>query len=125
MKQQNIKEDKTIRIIFPTKKFKKYLEKSGVSSTKELSLDLIHNVFVETIGDFRKGELSLDELSGISNHLWSDGISDKDKFNSDLAKTLYSAAELSFYVRNVQDKDAAKRFIEFLREVLSYTSSNI
>jgi hypothetical protein len=69
--------------------------------------------------DFKKGKISLDELSIMSGYLWG-YMDEKSRLGSSLGDTLEAASELSFYIRVVQDQECADTFIYFLRKVLKY-----
>jgi len=114
------KKDAAIKFQFPTRKANAYLKKAGGSSFGKLSHKQLEAVFVMAVDGFMKGELSLDELSGLCNHLWFEALPGKEKFSTELAHALYSGAELAYYVRHTMEESAAKTFIGFLNDVVGY-----
>ncbi len=92
-----------IEIPFPTDKFQKYLSLLKINE-KDLNLINIELIFALSFLDFKTGKNSLDEFSEISNHLLS-LLDIVTKTTNDFGKALESAAELNFYIRNIEDSN--------------------
>ncbi len=95
----------TIVIPFPEEKFYYQLKRVGVSNEDKLTFFKLAQLMVNSIGDFREGKMSLDELSEILNTLrWNEnGFFHKqdeelqDRF-FEIGNVLESGAELSYYL---------------------------
>jgi len=114
--------DKTIQSHFPTKRFNRYLEEFSVLSPKELGISQIEQLFFLAREDFGTGKLTLDDFSGICNVLWSI-IEYTQNAATPLGRTLYSGAEITYYVRQASDKEHARIVSSLIKDVLSYKSS--
>lgn len=91
-----------IEISFPEDKFNKYLHLLKIEN-KDLDLINSEMIFALSFKDFKIGTNSLDEFSEISNFLLSQ--IDRVKTAPDFINALESAAELNFYVRNVNNTE--------------------
>ncbi len=115
-----------INIPFPEEKFTSQLEKVGVSSEEKLTFSMLAQLMVNSIGDFKKGEISLDDLSGIFRHLRWEGFfsnqpEDLQSRFFELGNVLDQGAELSFYNRHaVVEGKPSDMFLEFLHEVTRF-----
>lgn len=112
--------DKKLRIIkvpFPSDKFEKYKKIVGVREGKFISKDQIKKIFLLALEDFKKGKISSDMLSAISEKLFNFFIKNNEfKKDQDLFFALEAASELSFYIRHPESKNLNL----FLKEVLEF-----
>lgn len=76
----------------------KYLQEIGLSSIKLSTIEQANKLFVAVIRDFRKGELSSDELSTFGFEIFH-GVAKKNN-ESDLFQASLSASELIFEIRS-------------------------
>ncbi|SRR6266496_1427080 len=99
------------------KYIKTYVKRVGYPMGLPTHPDAKEALFLRAADDYKKGELSLDELSVLCEDLWW-SIEDKD---SELARVLMSGQELSFYERQaVNHKHVADNLIGALKDVLAY-----
>ena len=86
-----------VKLISIDKKLRKYLDAFGVDSLDKLSIEEGNKFFVKIIGDFKSGELTLDELSVFGENIFHK--IGKKHTKDDIFQASLSASELSFYVR--------------------------
>lgn len=101
---------------FPNRKFNSYLKKLDLKSSEKLTLSDRHNILMRILDDFKSGKVCLDELSEMSDYLWSTIHGKRD---GELEIVLLEAAELSYYLRIIT-KDYPGNFIMFLNDILDY-----
>ena len=88
--------------IFPSEKYKKYLEEFGVIDEEKLDAKSIEQIFLSLRSDFIKGKLDLDEFALICNSLMNMMTKKHiDDDNPTLAHALNEGNELSFDIRSV------------------------
>lgn len=116
----------TIAIPFPEDKFTNHLKKVGVSDALSLTFPKLVELMVNVISDFKKGTMSLDELSEIFEFLAYDGYFRKqpdslqDRF-FEIGNVLESGGELSFYLRSTkEDGQPNPQFAQFYAEVMNF-----
>lgn len=88
--------------VFPSEKYKKYLEEFSVKDEEQLDEKNIEEMFLTLRADFIKGKLDLDEFAQICNALW--WLMTKKHFDDDnpaLASALHEGDELSFDIRSI------------------------
>lgn len=110
-------------IKFETKKIDEirdiYLKELGLTSIQESSLENANKLFVSVIEDFKKGKLSIDELSSFGFEVFH-GVAKKHK-DSDLFQASLSASELSFSVRS---EATYSNIPSYLRDIDTFYSNN-
>lgn len=112
-----------INIPFPTKKCKKLLAICLLNEKSKLGPHQMSQIFVNAVYQFLLGNLSQDELSVISNKLWSDIKGPSEKLFGTLGSALYAASEMSFYIRRIYDPKNKHKFGSFERwmvDVMEY-----
>jgi len=77
---------------------KVYLDKFGLSSIKEASLEVCESLFLKVIENFKAGKISTDELSTFGFEIFH-GVAKKYP-KSELFQASLSASELTFYIRS-------------------------
>lgn len=119
--------------VFPSEKYKKYLEKFGIKDDEKLDAKTIEELFLIIRADFFTGKLDLNEFALISNLLlW---IMEKRHFDDDniaLANRLEDVKELGFDIRTQEEKilkyipDRLKRIYSYEPEsgIVNHGSSN-
>jgi len=108
----------SIKIKDITELLDKYLKGIGCADLKLVRYEDKEILFEKILKDYKEGEISLDELSSLSETVWWT-LSEKEKTDK-FGKILMSGMELNFYERNANDDSGAKNFIYFLQEVLEY-----
>jgi len=109
--------NKTIKTPFPYGKFQEYKRKVGIVSEKDIKLSKIKKLFLLAIDEFKKGLISSDDLSAISNKLFVYLLKDNlFKEDQELFGAIEAASEIDFYIRNPESKNLNR----FLKEVLEY-----
>lgn len=93
-----------------------YLESNDLS---KLNISEKENIVRKIILDYKKGEISLDELSSLCETIWW-SLPETDKHGNSFGDTLMSAMELSFYERNVKDEESAKRFMFLMQDLTKF-----
>lgn len=101
---------------FPNRKFTSYLKKLNLKSSDKLTLIDRHNILMMILDDFKSGKVCLDELSAMSDYLWS---TIRGKRDGELESVLLEAAELSYYLRTMT-KENPGNFLMFLIDILDY-----
>jgi viroplasmin and RNaseH domain-containing protein len=106
--------DEIIETEFPQDKYWNYLKRLQVKKTEDLTSKQKQILFMTAIKDFKKGVLSVDELSDIAGEIWQNTRSK----SSELMQQLYYASELSYQLRHITgDNDT---FVWFMKEVMDY-----
>lgn len=107
---------KSLHILkYPTDNLKKFLNKVGKSSCEELTMKEQENLFFWLIENFFIGGVTIDELSGVSELLWS--LSGDHRSNDRLSSLMLSTGNLAFLVRNITKDNIYA--IEELKNTLS------
>lgn len=109
-------DNEKITTSFPNRKFTSYLKKLNLKSSDELNLGDRHNILMMILDDFKSGKVCLDELSAMSDYLWSTIHGKRD---GELESVLLEAAELSYYLRTIT-KENPGNFLMFLIDILDY-----
>ena len=91
-----------IKLISVKRKLSKYLKLFDVDLVDKLTLDQGNKFFVEIIKNFKRGKLTLDELSVFGSILFH-GVAKTKRERSDLFVASLSAMDLAFEIRNVYD----------------------
>lgn len=112
---------KSIKIPFPFEKFEEYKNRLGIKEeVVGTDVDQLKKLFALVVRDFKKGKVSVDELSSISEKLFNLLIKNKKlRKDEDFFFALEVGAELSFYVRHPESKNLNR----FLKEVLDFETS--
>lgn len=95
-----------------------YLQGLNTDDIKTISYDDKKTLFERITNDYKNGEISLDELSSLSETLWW-SLGEKEK-TSDFGNVLNAGMELSFYERNIDEENSEKTFVWFLKKILSF-----
>jgi hypothetical protein len=120
MKNKIKKELKTIKIPFPFDKFFEYEKKVGVKEESDFGIKEIREIFLLSINDFKKGKISSDELSSISEKLFNLLVKNNlFKQDENLFFAIQASAEISFYTRHPESENLNR----FLKEVLDFAKS--
>ena len=112
--------------VFSKNKMKRYLnlvdKKLEINPTPES----VEKLFLLAVEDFKNGEISVSELSGVCNYLWpiSLKIQDFKRDTSELSVILLVGAEMEYYLKDTENKrkENSKIFDSSLKEILSYKS---
>jgi hypothetical protein len=109
--------------IFPKKKYERLLKICKVANKDELGPHQVSQLFVNAIYRFLIGQFSIDDVSMISDELYSHVY----KETSQLEHTLSMCGELSFYLRRIysqDNEDLSDTFVWLMKEVIKYYFSN-
>ena len=118
------KELPLIEIPFPEEKYNTYLAKLPVTPSGEPTTQQKKHIFISAVDDFKKGTLSLDELSSIADNLWS-SLNATEKATEDLADAMYAAAELNFYLRSIdEDTESGHSFVGLMNTIMQFYNKN-
>lgn len=97
----------------------KYLKRFGLPSIKQASPEMANKLFVAVIDDFKKGELSSDELATFGFELFH-GVAKKNP-DTDLFQASLSASELTFATRS---EAAYDNIPSYLADIDKFYSNN-
>ncbi len=106
--------------VFPSEKFKKYLEEFGVIDENNLDAKSIEEMFLTLRADFIKGILDLDDFALMCNSLqWMMVKRHHDDDNPSLTNVLEGVNELSFDIRT--NKSEVLKFLpDRVKMILDY-----
>lgn len=123
--EEGKKTPRSIIISFPHEKFANYLNHFKTKTFEDLNVSQMEQIFLMVIDDFKKGIMSIDDISVISFNMFNHGVHIEKEFSlTDFAGVLLSfGEELSFYLRKAADDTrSAIQFSSFLRRVLDFSN---
>lgn len=105
---------------------KKYIVPLGKKYSEDISMDQIEKIFELAVSDFKREEISPDELSGICNYLWSMAYlkSMTDQSLSNFSNILLRGAEIPYYLRRADDSEKARIAVNSLADILNYANKS-
>jgi len=117
--------DDHIKIRFPKEVWASYQEKFGFSTKQKLPSEILKKVFLYSFRDFRKGDLSIEDMSAVSLQLLENrGETESSPQQDGLNNILQKSVELAYYVRRLPKDDSGKnQFSHNLNEILQYFST--
>lgn len=107
--------------VFPSEKYKKYLDEFGVTDDERLDAKSIEQMFLTLRSDFIRGKLDLDEFALMCHSLfWIMTKKHYDDDNPALANVLDGVNELSFDIRAEKYSNILKTIPNRLKSIYTY-----
>lgn len=121
MKISDINHKPITSTVFPHEVFMRLCAKShssieNIKEAEKFTNEQIHTIFITAVKEFVEGKLYTEQLADIANYLLKIFLS-SNSAKGNLYEALYAAAELTFYIRTIENTHTLEKFRE---KVLSY-----